>query len=207
MVAVPSPRLYTPEEYLLLEAKAETKNEYHAGFIVAMAGASFAHSQIAYNLNTELGVQLKNSPCQGLSNDTRVWIAGCEKYYYPDSMVLCGEPEFQTIRGLSALTNPTLIVEILSETTEAADRGEKFACYRSLPSLMTYALISQDRPRVEVFRRQAEGSWLYTATETLEGVVTLESIGCTMRLADIYARVVFPLRIERTSENTEAETS
>jgi Uma2 family endonuclease len=205
MVAVAKLRLYTPEEYLILEEKAETRSEYHNGVIVAMAGASPEHSKITHDLITELGVQLRGSRCQGFTEQTRVWVEECRKYYYPDYIVVCGEPEYQRIRGLSSLLNPTVLFEILSDSTEAADRGEKFACYRTLPSLMTYVLISQDRPRVEVFQRQSDNSWRYTATEGLESVVTLDTIGCSLPFSELYARITFPPRL--VEEEDESDTA
>jgi Uma2 family endonuclease len=129
-----------------------------------------------------------------------------EVYYYPDVVGVCGEPQFED-ETFETLLNPTLIVEVLSETTESNDRGQKRGCYQTIPSLTTYVLISQHRAQVEIYRRQENG-WLYTATQGREAVVTLEAIGVTLRLADLYARVTFPPPApEENADDTRAHRS
>ncbi|HZO87468.1 MAG TPA: Uma2 family endonuclease [Chthonomonadaceae bacterium] len=152
------PRI-SPQEYLAHERKAETKSEYHGGRIVAMAGASKGHNRITVNLIRHLANQLEGTSCEPFANDLRVRVPACDKYDYPDVAVVCGEPQFEDSH-LDTLLNPTLIIEVLSDTTEAADRGEKFACYRTLASLTTYVLVAQKRPSVEVTsgRRIIRGS-------------------------------------------------
>lgn len=190
MVAVAKPPFTTPQEYLYWERKSETKHEYLNGIVVAMAGASWEHGLITGNSQGELYAQLKETPCATVPQDLRVRVAECNRYYYPDVVVVCGEPEFED-ETFDTLLNPVVIIEILSETTAAHDRGEKWNCYQTIPSLTTYVLIAQDRAQVEVYRRQENG-WFYTSTQGLEASVTFEALDVTLRLADLYARVTFP---------------
>ncbi|HZT41533.1 MAG TPA: Uma2 family endonuclease [Chthonomonadaceae bacterium] len=187
-----SPQLphITPQEHLERERKAETKSEYYAGVIVAMTGASWEHNLITSNIQGELHSQLRGMPCAVVTSDLRVEVRECHAYFYPDVVAVYGEPEFADAE-LDTLLNPTLIVEVLSESTEAMDRGKKWTCYQSLKSLQTYVLVSQDRPYVEAYRRQAD-DWRYSTVEGLGNSLSLEAIGCTLKLADIYDRVEFP---------------
>jgi Uma2 family endonuclease len=184
------PRL-TPQEYLERERKAETKSEYHGGIVVAMAGASPEHNIIVFDLIGTLSVQLRGKPCQGFPSDLRVRVPACDKYYYPDAIVVCEEPEYEQLAGTRSLLNPTLIVEVLSDSTEKTDRGEKWTCFQTLESLQTYVLISQDRPLIEVYRREGQG-WFYAAATGVESRVPLDAIGCELKLTDVYARIQFP---------------
>jgi Uma2 family endonuclease len=127
-------QFYTPEEYLERERRAEYKSEYFAGEIVAMAGAKRRHNLVATNTAISLGGQLRDSPCEVYSNDMRVQADGEKQYSYPDVVVVCGEPQFRDGRE-DTLLNPTVIVEVLSPSTEARDRGEKFLRYRQIESL------------------------------------------------------------------------
>ena len=179
----------TPQEYLEHERKAATKSEYYAGVIVAMTGASWEHNLIISNLSRRLGNQLEGKPCAVVTSDMRVGVPKCNAYFYPDAVVVCGEPVFADAE-LDTLLNPTLVIEVLSESTEAQDRGKKWTCYQSLKSLETYVLIAQDRPLVEIYRRQGDG-WAYSTVEGLENSLSLEAIDCTLRLVEIYDRVSF----------------
>lgn len=196
MVAYPksnrisTPRL-TPQEYLERERKAQAKSEYRQGLIVAMAGASPEHNAIVFNLAGALSAQLRGKPCQGFSSDLRVRVPASNAYYYPDITVVCGEPQYEMLAGLRSLLNPTLLIEVLSETTEKADRKEKFDGYWTLKSLKTYMLVSQDSPRIETYTRQVDGSWRLEIANELASVVTLDAIGCTLQLADVYQNVSF----------------
>lgn len=181
----------TPQEYLARERKSETKSEYHGGVIVARAGASKEHNAITFDIAVALGTQLKDGPCQGYASDLRVRVPQCDRYYYPDVIVVCGEPQFEDAE-LDTLLNPTLLIEVLSESTEKADREEKFDCYGTLESLTTYVLVAQDRPRVESFTRLPDGTWKLEIARGLDAVMRLGAIGCELRLAEIYARVEFP---------------
>lgn len=183
--------LLTPEQYLQIEQCAETKSEYIAGTVRAMAGASVEHSDICFNLSIAIGNQIQGTACRGNTNDLRLWIAACERYYYPDAVITCGSREFELRAGLQALINPTVIFEVLSRSTEAIDRGEKFLCYREIESLAVYVLIAQDAPRIEVLTRD-NGGWKFTVAVGRDAEVTLPVANCTLRLVDIYENVEFP---------------
>lgn len=176
----------TPEEYLEIERKAEFKSEYVSGQMFMMAGGTPRHSEIAFNIGGELHVKLKGKPCHGFNSDLRVRAGTL--FTYPDATVVCGQPEYHDDKG-DTLTNPTVVVEVLSKSTEAYDRGEKFARYKRLASLKEYVLVSQRRPLIDVYRRQEDGSWNVVTAEGLDARIALESIDCTLALADIYENV------------------
>ncbi len=184
---------YTPEEYLALERHAEFKSEYIDGRIVAMTGASAAHAFIAGNVHAELRARLRGGPCRAWANDMRVQIAGGGRYTYPDVVAFCGQAKFAD--GVSdTLTNPVLIVEVLSSSTEAYDRGEKFTHYRTIETLQEYVLIAQDRVMVERLVHHGE-FWMFSAFSDLEQDIELTSVGCTIPLREIYENVEFPTPI------------
>ena len=180
---------YTVEEYLALERAAEVKSEYIGGQIVVMTGASRAHNLICLNLGGEVNRQLRGRPCESYVNDMRVKAAGADLYTYPDVIVVCGEPRFED-GHLDTLLNPTVIVEILSPSTEAYDRGEKFARYRHIDTLREYVLVSQDRPRIEHFLRHDQ-VWEFSAVDGLDATVSFPSVDVSIPLRDIYDRVEF----------------
>lgn len=177
-------RVFSPQEYLILERQAPTKSEFFAGEIYAMAGASRKHVLIEGNIIRELGNRLKGRPCEVMTSNMRVRIPSTGLYTYPDASVVCGKPEFDDAQG-DTLLNPTVLIEVLSPSTEAYDRGEKFAQYRQLPSLQEYVLVSQERVLVEKYRRMGE-LWVMSDVRTLDGVVRLESIDCELSLSEIY---------------------
>jgi Uma2 family endonuclease len=181
------PRL-TPEEYLALERAAETRSEFFNGVMFAMAGASEEHVLIVVNVAGELRAQLRGRPCRTYSTDMRVKVSETGLYTYPDVVVVCGEPQFDD-EHRDTLLNPTAIIEVLSPSTEAYDRGEKFAHYQRRASLHEYVLIAQDRYRVEHYVRQPDGQWLYSETRGLDGTLHLPSIGCDLALAEVYDKV------------------
>jgi Uma2 family endonuclease len=189
MSAHPHPRL-TPEQYLSTERTAEFKSEYYAGETFAMAGGTYEHGVIISNFASELHGRLKESPCSVTVSEVRVRVAPDGLYTYPDIMVVCGDPCFIDDRK-DTVTNPVLIVEVLSRSTEASDRGFKFAQYRAIETLQEYVLVSQAEPRVEVFRRQAEGQWLLTEFLGVNVSCRLTSLDCEVPLAGIYAKVTF----------------
>lgn len=189
MVAQPR-RRWTEAEYLEYERAQAEKNEFHDGEVLLMAGASPRHNQITGNTYRSLADQLDDRPCGVYINDLRVAIADQRRYVYPDVLVVCGE-EVYSDEQQDTLTNPTLIVEVLSSSTERYDRGEKFETYRAIASLQEYVLISQERPVVERFLRQPNGQWLFASAAGLEAVVALESIGVRLPLAEVYRRVGF----------------
>lgn len=190
-MAVQHKPFYTPEEYLALEREAETKSEYLAGQIFAMAGASPEHNQIAFNLITLIGAQLRGGPCRGYTSDQRVLVSSTGLYTYPDVSVVCGNPQY-TPNDPEALVNPSLIIEVLSDSTEGYDRGEKFAHYDRVESLSEFVLVAQNMPRIECFVRQESGKWLLDHAEGLDASLPLVSIPCELKLADVYNRVEFP---------------
>jgi Uma2 family endonuclease len=154
MVAVQKTR-YTPEQYLERERTAEFRSEYISGEVFAMAGASFDHGIIISNVTRSLNTQLEDEPCIVILNDLRVQANVTGPYFYPDIVVVCDEPRFGDDRQ-DTLLNPTVIIEVLSPSTEADDRGEKFVYYRRIPSLQEYVLVSQNTPRIERFVRQGD---------------------------------------------------
>lgn len=181
---------YTPEEYLALERHAEFKSEYIDGEIVAMTGATIRHNAIAGSFLVALYTRLRGGPCRVSGSDLRVQIAGGRRYVYPDLLAYCGDPKTSDA-SLDTLTNPVLIVEVLSPSTEAYDRGEKFAYYRSIESLQEYVLVAQDRAMVERFVRHGD-LWVFSAFSGLDAEVELTSVGCTVPLREIYENVEFP---------------
>ena len=187
MASAAAETFLTPEEYLAFERKATTKHEYLNGQIVAMSGASFAHNFLTMNVANQLYNQLIDGECQVAASDMRVKVTEIDSYFYPDVVVVCGEPRAED-DTFDTLLNPVLIVEVLSPSTEGYDRGEKFEHYQQIASLKDYILISQDEIRVEHHYRQ-ESEWLQSEFQGLEDVLSLLSIGCELRLSDIYRRV------------------
>jgi Uma2 family endonuclease len=178
----------TPEEYLARERLAEYKSEYYNGLVYAMSGASLNHNKIVANVIAELVQQLKGRPCSALPSDIKVRMPDSRKFFYPDVSVVCGEPQFHDQRS-DVLLNPILIIEVLSESTAAFDRGEKFQAYQQMDSLKEYLLISQDKNIIEHYVRQTRELWNYTATVGLESSLHLPSIECTLRLEAVYDKV------------------
>ena len=190
MATTAAPTHLTPETYLELERKAITKNEYVDGEIIAMAGASFAHNFIMLDTTIYLSRQLMDGDCEiAATGDLRVKVSQTASYFYPDIVVVCGEPQAED-NTFDTLVNPTLIVEVLSASTETYDRDEKFTHYRQIDSLQEYILISQDRVQVVQYRRQ-EPEWIPIEFRVLGDVVPLMSIGCELPLQHIYRRVKF----------------
>lgn len=182
--------LVSPQEYLELEHKASFKSEYRNGLIVPMPGASPEHIDITSDTHTELGICLKGASCEIYNNDLKVRTK--TKYSYPDLTVICDKPVYERDpNGNAILLNPTVIIEVLSSSTEAYDRGEKFAAYRELKSFSEYLLILQTQPLVEQYIKQADGSWKFIPIQGLDAMVRLENVNCTLALKDIYRRVNF----------------
>jgi Uma2 family endonuclease len=179
----------TPQEYLAQERQASTKSEYVNGFVYAMVGASRKHNLISGNVFGSLWQQLRGKSCEAYTNDIRVRVPATSLYTYPDVVVVCGKPRFED-KQVDTLVNPTVLIEVLSPSTEAYDRGDKFAHYRRLPSLHEYVLIAQERCRVEHFARQGE-QWLLTEYSAADAMLDLPAIGCQLPLAEIYDRIEF----------------
>ncbi len=180
----------SPDEFLAFERAADEKHEYYDGIIVAMSGAKRAHNTISTNLNGLLWQHFKGKNCENYSNDMRVFVPKTRLFAYPDIVVICGEPQFQD-NVPDTLTNPILLIEILSDSTEGYDRGLKFQNYRSIDSLKEYVLVSQDKASVEKYIKHGDGFWRLSEATGLDELITLESIDCSLTLADVYDKVNF----------------
>ncbi|HVF49034.1 MAG TPA: Uma2 family endonuclease [Pyrinomonadaceae bacterium] len=186
------PKTYlTPAEYLAIERKAEYKSEYIDGVMVGMTGASREHNLIVFNLAGLINPQLKGQPCEGYVNDMRVRTPSTRPYTYPDVVVVRGEPQFED-ETFDTLLNPTVIIEVLSDSTELYDRGKKFGFYRTIDSLAEYLLVAQNESRIEHYARQADGRWLLADYRAPEESVELASIQCRLTLGEVYDKVAFP---------------
>jgi Uma2 family endonuclease len=200
MSAVPKRKL-TEAEYLEIERAAEFKSEFYDGVmypvqgppeVLGMAGATFTHNRIKDNVHYELTSRLRGGPCQALSSDMRVKVRATGLQAYPDVVVFCGPPEFGDARKQDVLLNPTVVVEVLSESTERYDRGTKFEHYRRIESLREYVLVAQDRVFVERFVRQPDGSWNLTEFTDPAGTFALATVPAEIPLADVYRGVELP---------------
>lgn len=178
----------TAEQYLAFERTSEVKHEFFNGAIFAMAGASKAHNLISSNLVRVIGNELVDRPCSVYSSDMRVKSEGAKKYSYPDLVATCQDEAFEDEQE-DTLLNPRLIIEILSNSTEGYDRGDKFFHYRQIESFVEYVLVSQKSSHVERYVRQADNTWLYSEYKSLDEKVELSSIGCEVSLGDIYNKV------------------
>jgi len=177
----------TPEEYLTIESQADFRSEYFDGEMFAMAGASRRHNRIISNLVIRLGIQLEETPCNIYANDLKVKISKTGLYTYPDIVITCGDEIFDD-KEQNVLLNPILIIEVLSDSTEAYDRGEKFLHYQHIESLMEYVLISQNKELVERYLRQNNGNWLYSRNENNYDTVKFDSVACSLILKKIYTK-------------------
>ncbi len=191
---------YSVEDYLSFEREAEERHEYLDGQIYAMAGESPEHGAVCMNLSRIISTRLLGTPCQAFAKDMKVRSGLTPKpghtmkgmFSYPDLVVVCGELKFHDARR-DVLVNPKVIIEVLSPTTEAFDRGEKWERYQTwLPELSDYLLVSQTKARIDHFHRAADGGWRYALVNNIEDNLILASIDCTLHLADVYDRVTFP---------------
>lgn len=189
-MAVEIKPLLTPAEYLAFERQSETKHEYVAGEIFAMAGASRAHNLIQLDTATSLNVQLRSRGCDVYPSDMRVKIGSLGIYTYPDIAIVCGESELEDSEQ-DTLLNPTAIIEILSPSTARYDQGLKFRRYQLISSLRDYILIAQDEPRVEHYTIGQDGELRLRVYRALDTVVDLPTIGCRLPLAEVYSRITF----------------
>jgi len=189
MSTQPKPYI-TPEQYLELERAAEFRSEYFDGEMFAMSGGTLDHATIKDNLTILLGGQLRGRQCRTASSDLRLQTHPRGPYFYPDIVVFCGQPKLSDSRR-DMLGDATVIIEILSPSTERYDRTFKFEHYRKLPSLQDYIVVAQDRVSVEHKTRQSDHSWEMRETSDLDAVVQIPSIECSFRVADAYYRVDF----------------
>ncbi|HIK09260.1 MAG TPA: Uma2 family endonuclease [Oscillatoriaceae cyanobacterium M33_DOE_052] len=185
MIASPQPSL-TPEEYLELEAQSAIKHEYIDGEVYAMAGTTDTHNTIALNLATLIRSHLRGTDCRVYFADIKAQIEKRNCFYYPDLLVTCHPQDRETS---TYKRFPKLIIEVLSDSTEAFDRGDKFNDYQTLESLEEYVLVNTKHPRIEIFRRNQQGLWLYQSYSTTAGNIKLQSIDLTMTFEGIYEDV------------------
>lgn len=182
---------YTLEEYLELDARSAERLEYWKGEIFSMSGASEEHAEIEGNLMAFLKPKLTVRGCRIFPADMRVKVPSMPPYRYGDLSALCDKVQFEEIGGVDALINPALIIEILSPSTEAYDRGDKFTHYKSIPSFCEYLLVAQHRPHISQFVRQSDGSWLQREFNDLKDVVKLSTLDCQLPLGEVYQNVSF----------------
>jgi len=181
---------FTLGQYLEYELKTGEKHEYYRGEIFAMVGGTPRHSLIATNFLRESSGSLKDKPCVAYNGDLRIMVDPAGLYTYPDASIICGELEIDPDTP-NTVKNPTVLVEVLSDSTEAYDRGDKSAFYRSIPSLKALVLIAQSHPHAECFTRQTTGGWLLTEFRSLSDSLILEPVGISIPLAEIYRNVKF----------------
>jgi Uma2 family endonuclease len=182
--------VFTAEQYLDLERHTEIRHEFLDGTVYAMSGASRAHSATCFNLIGITGIQIRGTNYQGFAPDMKVRAGDASLYAYPDLTVVCGEPLIHDDHG-DVLLNPVLIFEVLSRSTEAYDRGEKFERYKTIETLTDYVLVSQDRPRLEHFSRRPDGIWSLTEVSGLDYSLDIASVNCRLPLAEVYDRIEF----------------
>lgn len=207
MVTPQTQLIFTADEYLALERASEERHEYLDGQIYVMAGESPEHATICSNLTAALVNQLKGTPCQVWSKDTKVRSGPLPQvkwktkglFYYPDLLVVCGGGEYLD-EHRDVLLNPRVLIEVLSPATEAFDRGEKFLRYQTwLPTLSDYLLVSQSSPVITHHVKRDDGGWSLYFYEGLEQSLFIESIHCTLWLADVYDRIIFPVPLVESS--------
>lgn len=184
MSSVAAQTYLTPQEYITAERKATLKSEYLSGEIVAMSGASHEHNLITMNTATGLYNQLVEQGCRVFASDMRVGISAGDSYFYPDIVVVCEKPRFED-NEFDTLINPIVVIEVLSQSTEAYDKGEKFRRYQQLESLQEYILISQDQVQVERYHRQ-DKNWVSSEFTSLEDILELISVEAELSLQQIY---------------------
>ncbi len=179
---------YSPAQYLALEERAVHKSEYHNGQILAMSGGTLNHSLISANMIGVLRNALKGQACRVLDSNLKVYIEQANHFVYPDGMVICDAPIFFEERK-DVIQNPILVVEVLSDSTEAYDRSDKFQRYMSLPSFQEYVLINQKKKKIEVFYRQDEKQWIYRVYQEPDTHVFLNSLHLHLEVVEIYDKV------------------
>jgi Uma2 family endonuclease len=181
-------RKYSPSDYLALERQSHHRSELFDGEIFAMSGATRRHNLIVTNIIREIGRQVADRPCEAYARDMKVQVAATGSFTYPDVVVVCDEPRFHDDHE-DVLLNPTFLVEVLSESTEAYDRGAKSEQYRTIDSLREYLLVAQDRCHVEHYIRQPDGQWLLRESGNPEDTVQIKAVVCELPLNEVYAKV------------------
>ena len=189
-MVLPAKKYYTPREYLALEEAAAYKSEYYKGEIFQMAGGTPNHNSIAANTASAFIVSLRGRSCRTFSSDQRVYIAQHDYYTYPDISIICGSLQYAPNRR-DTVTNPVVVVEVLSKSTANYDRTTKFGFYRSLETLRTYILVEQDQVYVDLFQKNDAQVWTYENYNSTEANFTVESLGVGIALANIYENINF----------------
>ncbi len=199
-MATPQAKLYiSPADYLAFERQSDERHEYDNGRILAMAGESLSHSRINVNVMREVSSFLKGKRCEALSPNMKVAVTKAGKYFYPDLSVVCDAPLFHDDER-DVLLNPSVVIEVLSPSTEKRDLSDKQLYYLQIPSLTDYVIIAQDRPLVRHYTRHNDGRWLFAVIDDLTQSLTIKSLGCTLSLADIYDRIEFAPEAEADAE-------
>ncbi|MDX2040880.1 MAG: Uma2 family endonuclease [Acidobacteriota bacterium] len=182
---------YSLEEYFELDRKSDERLELWNGEIFSMSGVSREHATVEMNVSITLGARLRAKSCQLFPANVRIKVPSLPPYRYSDLSALCGKAQFEKIGGVDTLINPSLIIEILSPSTEAYDRGDKFTYYKSIPSFCEYLLIAQHRPHISQFIKQSDGTWLFHEYNSLADTIRLQSLSCEMTLSEIYQDIFF----------------
>ncbi|MDT5294788.1 MAG: hypothetical protein QOJ76_1668 [Acidobacteriota bacterium] len=195
-------RRYTPEEYFELERTSEERFEFWDGEVFCMSGVSEEHAEIETNLIVSLKSRLRARGCRVFPANMRIKVPSASPYRYADLSALCGEARFELIGGVDALTNPALIVEVLSPSAEAYDRVDKFTHYKSIPDFREYLLVAQHRPHVTHLFRRDDGTWIHNEANDLDSTIKLSSIDCELSLSEVYQGVTFDAAATALSENT-----
>lgn len=182
---------YSLDEYFALEHAGDARYEYWDGEIICMSGGSKEHLRVSDNVFFRLRQKLGNARCQAFSSLLPVKTPTLLPYRYPDATVCCGDPVFETIRGIDVLVNPTLIIEVLSPTSSMRDHNEKFTAYKAIESFMEYLLIAQDAPQLTHYLRQLDGRWESEVITDMNAEIVLSSVGCKLSLSEIYEGVTF----------------
>ncbi len=187
----PALKYYTASEYLAFERTSETKHEFYKGEIFDMSGASLGHNHIQINLVGEVRTFLKGKSCNVFGSDLRIHIPSNSLYTYPDAIIICGKPEMLD-EAFDTVLNPTVIVEILSPSTQRYDRGEKFMLYRSIPSLQEFIVVDSENIAVEHYKRNEDNTWLLQEWKEITDILTIATIGFALPLNELYSGVNLP---------------
>jgi Uma2 family endonuclease len=199
-------RILTEQEYLEIERAADFKSEFYNGEMFRMQGATRQHVVVSGNIFAELHLFFKESPCEVYANDMRLRVKSSGLYTYPDVMATCEKPEFAE-NEFDNFTNPQVIFEVLSKSTEKYDRTFKLDRYQKLPSLKSYLLVAQDEPRVEQYARSANGEWIYSSAHEWTDSLTIKCIDYELKLSEVYARIEFPEPPQLRSHLAEEQSS
>lgn len=182
---------YSLDEYFALEGASDARFEYWDGDILCMSGGSRKHGEISSNIHYRLRLALEGGPCRAFTADQAVLTPALPPYRYPDASVACGKLKYQHLRALDALVNPVLLVEVLSPATATLDQESKFAAYQAIKTFTEYLLVAQDAPRVTHYTRQPDGAWTRRDVTDMDATLHLESVGCALKLRDVYEGVTF----------------